>query len=162
MENSLIIITGLVDTLNKGVASNLSDKLAMFLLDVNKLIEYGLEQKEEMILKCGVDYYKKQEKKMLKSTKNYENTVASISYDLYAVDNNYKLFNSTAYSFYVRVDKPLLKSFNNVDSVTQIAFEERDKVLSQKCNYVIDVKTNDANQIVGTILNKLKEVTLWI
>ena len=159
MKKSSIVITGLDYQFNKNVASVLCDKLAMFLLDVSDLMEFELAEKDEIILKCGIDYYKAQEKKIFSSLVNYENTVMVIQYDLFAFEDNYESLKSS-YSFYLRFDKNTLIKSKNINIVNQIAFEERDKILKSGCNFVVNIDTDNVEDAANKILQQLSEEAL--
>lgn len=57
MKKSLILITGLLHSFNKEVASLLSSKLDVYHLDIPDLIEYELADKDNIIEKCGIQHF---------------------------------------------------------------------------------------------------------
>lgn len=158
MKKSLVIITGLVESFNNSVASVLCEKLAMYFLDFSKLMEYELTEKDEIILKCGVDYFEKLEKRLVKSVANYENSVITINYDLFSHNKNYQHFAPASYTFYLRFEKDKLKDNKNVNIINKIAFEERDNDLKNACEFVVTLKSFNPVQATTRILEQLKEV----
>lgn len=160
MEKSLIIITGLNEKFNQRVASILCERLAMYLLDLSKLMEFELADKDDIVSKCGVDYFEKLENKLIKSVSNYENTVALVSYDMLTYKENFKFFSKSAYIFYLRFDNKNIKKDKDVNIINKIAYEERDKVLIKVCPFVVTLKTFNLVNAVEIILEQLKEVAL--
>lgn len=162
MKKLLIIITGMVNEFNNSVASLLCEKLAMYMLDFSKLMEFELADKDEIIAKCGVEYLENLENKLVKSVVKYENTVIVVNYDLLTYKNNYENFMSSGYSFYLRFEKDKIKNNKNVNIINKIAFQERDAVLKNVCEHVLTLKSLNPEHALNRILEQLKEVELWI
>lgn len=156
MKKTSVVITGLNNNYNKKVARLLCEKLAMFLLDVADLMEFELAEKDEMIAKCGIDYFKQQEKKMFSSLSQYENTVIVTNYDHFVFDNHFELF-PNAYIFYLRFPKDKLTSKDG-GIISLLAFEERDETLKRHC-ITIPVCGKE-HEVAKQVIGALKEVAL--
>ena len=150
----------MVENFNREVAGILCESLAMYLLDMTKLMEFELAEKDEIIEKCGLDYFEKLENKVIKSVTSYENTVILINYDLLTYKNNYQHFASNAYSFYLKFEKEKIKENKNVNIINQIAFSERDSILKSICQKTITLKNLNPKQAANRIIEQLKEVAL--
>lgn len=163
MNKSLIVITGLVDEFNLKVASLLCEKLAMFLFDVKQMIEFELSEKDDIINKCGLEYYLNLEKKILKTASTYENTIVLLNYDYFSFGNNYKYFEKSAYSFFLHFSKEDIAVYSKkMNAINKIAFDERNEILKNNCNFTINVTNNNIEDIVNKIILQLKEATKWI
>lgn len=150
----------MVEDFNRNVASLLCEKLAMYLLDMSKLMEFELADKDEIIAKCGVEYFEKIENKLMKSVANYENTIVVINYDMLTYKNNYKNFHDYAHTFYLRFEKDKIKNNKNVNIINKIAFEQRDNALKNICQHVLTLKTLNPEQASGRIIEQLKGVAI--
>ena len=148
----------MVDEFNNSVASILCEKLAMHMLNFSKLMEFELADKDEIITKCGVEYFENLENKLIKSVVSYENSVIVINYDLLTYNNNHQHFAPSAYTFYLRFEKDKIKNNKNVNIINKIAFQERDKTFKNICERVITLKSLNPEQATKRILEQLKEV----
>ena len=119
------------------MAKKLSDLLGMYFLDILDYIEYDLANKEEMINTCGLDYYLKQEEKIVSSSFTFENMVLNIRYNqMYAYLRNYKIPEHNIL-IYLQTDeknisKRVLKdeSSLNADTIGNIlTFEKVDRIV---------------------------------
>ena len=126
-----VILIGFDQIFNKKIGMYLADKLDMFFVDVEELIEYNLINSKEALLKCGRDYIEKEERKTVRSVSEYENTIASISYDIFL--NNKHFFEGNNIKILLRPKK--------VNQVEKIALEDRITLLLPDCDYYIDKST---------------------
>ena len=160
MKKSLIVICGLVDEFNSKVASVLCDKLAMFLLNIQQMMEFELSEKDDIIEKCGLDYYYNLEKKLIKTASTYENTVVLMNYDYYTFGKNYEVFKNTAYTFFLHFDKKELALYSKkLNVINKLAFEDRNEILKENCDFMIQVTNNNVEETVNNIILQLKEAT---
>jgi shikimate kinase len=140
------------------VTKILSEKLDMFLLDLKELIAFELADRENIIEKCGLDYFLNLEKKTIQSAASFENTIIVSNYDLFTYRQNYVFFKPVSISFYLRFSKNNLKEENEVDSLNIMAFEARDKSLKENCNFTINLTNTNEEKAALKIIAKLKEV----
>lgn len=140
---------------NKEIAYLLSEKLDMYFLDLPALIDYELIDKEEIVNKCGLEYFNKLETNVVENASTFENTVIYISHDLFFskgrhyFDKNLKI--------YLAFDKNYFEK-NNTNIVDNLAFADRDKFLKKICNVKVELKNKNKQVAVSQILKKLKEV----
>ncbi len=159
MSKSLIVITGLMEKFNGVVATLICEKLGMYFLDVSQLYEFEIAQKDEVILKCGIDYLKKLESKLIDSVTGYENTVVLMSYDLYVSNGNYKKFSPKAYTFYIKFPKSFFEQENS-NIINKIAYIDRDKFLTDNCECIISLRGRHHNKALKEIIKYLKDVAI--
>lgn len=159
MKKSLILISGLLGKFNKEVGFLLSDLLDMYYLDVNSLIEYELADKNNIIDKCGIEYFNNLESKVIEKAFSYENTIITLDYDMLA--NHGKNYLDRVISFYLAFSKQYIQNKNNkVNVVDRMAFPDRDKLLSKLCNYKLNLNKRNKNIAVNEIIKTLKEEIL--
>lgn len=140
-----VILIGFDQIFNKKIGMYLADKLDMFFVDVEELIEYNLINSKEALLKCGRDYIEKEERKTVRSVSEYENTIASISYDIFL--NNKHFFEGNNIKILLRPKK--------VNQVEKIALEDRITLLLPDCDYYIDNYQN-VEDCFKAIISKIK------
>lgn len=166
--NNLVII-GFDYKKVKCLAKKLSDMLGMYFLDILDYIEYDLANKEEMIQTCGIDYYLKQESKIVSSSFTFENMVLNIRYNqLYSYLKNFELPEHNII-IYLQTDeknisKRVLKdesSFNSDTIGNILTFENRDKFLKQNSQIICSYNSFNEKNIIKDILFKLKEVGVY-
>ena len=61
-----ILIVSLNDTFSNKVAISLADRLDMFVVDCYQMIVYDLTNPKEVLEKCGIEYFKKRERSVIK------------------------------------------------------------------------------------------------
>lgn len=152
--NDSIILISLNKLLARSIAQKLCSKTGKFYLDCESLMEYELSNKDEIIKNCGVDYLAKQEEKFIIGLNEYENTVIVIDYDLFVANNNYNKFQNIL-SFYLQISKELIENNKSVNIIDKISYIDRDKVLKNKCNIIIDCSNLTNTQIVKKIRGEM-------
>lgn len=145
----------LVLCLNESIGSSLSKRLADFLglhfADAKQIVEYDLFDSDEMIKKCGMAYFKKREKSSLKGLSNFEDSVIFLNYDLFV--NNKMTFKKITPKVYIKLAKRKLDKKN--DAISLLAYEERDKLLQDKADVIVEV-SGDGNSAFNKIIKELK------
>lgn len=145
MEN-LIILICLDYQFACKVAQDICCLTGKFYLDSEQLLEYEIPNKEEIISSCGYEYLKKQEKKFINGLADYENTVVTVKYEMFCVDENYKIFKNLP-CYYLRLSQQ-----NTPENVVEkISYKDRCNLLEQYCKNHVDCNgesTDVAKQIV--------------
>lgn len=158
---SNILLVGLDYNFIKNVAGELANKLDMFFLDVNDLIEYNLIDAKNVRVKCGVEYFEKVEKKIALSVAEYENTVINFPYSLFLNANFSSILAKRALIIFIKMDKETLvkenfKNNKNSLSLEILTCDELNKLLSEKTDIVVENSTLNTKICIDDIIEKLK------
>ena len=171
---SNILLVSLDYDFTKAVAIKLANYFDMHYLDIQGLIEYSLMDKENMKLKCGLEYVEREEQKIATSARNYENAVINFPYDLFMKNGNSINLNDTSITIFIKINDNLLYNLNSkkdgekklvVELITQ---NELSEILEKKTEAVVEIKSIDENECVHEIVEKLREILskmgdlLWI
>ncbi len=145
-----ILIVSLDDKFSKLVSETLSSQLEMFNADCRDLIIYDLVNPKEILEKCGFDYLKKRELGVIKSTSSYQDTVISISYDLY---KEYSLLFSHSLIVYLRLPKEKVRGVAN-----SISYQSRDEFLASNNDIELYFERKSKLNATKQIIEKLGEL----
>lgn len=145
-----ILIVSLDDKFSKLVSETLSSQLEMFNADCRDLIIYDLVNPKEILEKCGFEYLKKRELGVIKSTSSYQNTVISISYDLY---KEYSLLFSHSLIVYLRLPKEKVRGVAN-----SISYQSRDEFLASNNDIELYFERKSKLNATKQIIEKLGEL----
>lgn len=144
--NNLVIVS-LDDNFSKAVAQTLANQLDMFGCDVKELIIYDLINPEEILEKCGYEYLKKREKGVVRSSADYQNTVISVSFDLY---KEYSEEFTMSLIIYLQLQKTSIRT-----TASKIAYQSRDEFLKDKADIVLMLDRKSKNSACKGIVEKL-------
>ena len=145
-----ILIVCLNDKIGQEISIVLADKLNMLFANSKEIVNYEVFDSKSVIEKCGLEYFEKKELKSLKHISNYENAVVCVDYDYFTKGEEF--FKKTCNFVFVRIKK---KQLEDDDTINMIAFEERDKELENKCEFVVNNKTK-VEKTVNEILNQFR------
>ena len=150
-ENILnIVIVSLDDKFNKNASSLLADKLEMFFAETKELIEYDLINPKDILQKCGIEYLKAREKKVVENISIYEGTVISIPFDLFK--DYFYLFDK---SIIIYLELPENKVSN---AINHLAYQNRHDYLINHSDITICLEKKIKRQAVNKIIEKLGEI----
>ena len=145
-----IVVVALSEKFSKTIASSLSDKLDMFMVDCHDMITYDLIDPKEVLDKCGIEYFKKRERSVVRNCAEFFNTVVSINYELL---KEYQELFTNSLIFYVKLPKDKIEQVPSF-----ISYENRDDNLKKiSKENMIDLDKRSITQAVSKILNKLGE-----
>ena len=132
MKNKIVFVS-LIDSFASKVSSMVASGLSMFFLDLDKFIEYNMFDPEKLLKTCGVEHFKKQEKRIIQDAFQFENMIFYSSFELFS--NNKELFDEQNFIvIYIRLSLKQLESFNDKNFViNKLAFEDRDEFLKKQC-----------------------------
>lgn len=151
-----LLIVSLDDKFSKNVAKELSDRLDMYYVDTKEMIAYELINPKEILQKCGYEYLKSREKNVIKSISNFENTIISISFDIYK--EYFDLFNK---SIIIYLILPIEKTRT---SPNKISYQNRDEFLKSKSNINLyferKSKINASKQIIIKLQELLGDISI--
>ncbi|MEG1499835.1 MAG: shikimate kinase [Clostridia bacterium] len=164
MKNNILVVC-LLRQFNSEVCAKVADLLDMFYVDAEDLIEYDLINCDDIIKTCGNEYFEKQEKKVIKSLSEYENSVISISYELLVSKENYKYFDANSDIVYLQLLPSDLNEHmhkhNDVESSSLIIdlldFSDRDKQLSSLCDNIVFAKKMNVKNYVKDFVKIFKK-----
>lgn len=148
---SSILVLCLNERAGSNLSKSLADNLGLHFASAKDIVAYELFDANEMLEKCGKAYFKKREKSSLKGLAGYDDTIIFLSYDLFV--NNQTIFKTLHPKLYFKLPKRKLDK--KTDPISLIAFEERDKLLQEKADLVIEV-SGDGKSAINKILKELK------
>lgn len=148
MENSIIVVCLDYEFACK-VAQIICSLTGKFYLDSEQLFKYEIPNKEAIIDNCGYEYFKKQEDKFIRNLADYENTIISLKYEMFSVDEHYLIFKNLPcyYLFIPKNDK-------NFNIVEKISYKDRHNLLVKYCKCTIDCSFENATQIANQIISR--------
>lgn len=145
-----ILIVSLNDNFSKRVASFLANSLDMLAADCHELIVYDLINPKEVLEKCGIEYFKKRERGVIKACSEYVNATISINYDLFYEHNS--LFIKSFIIFLKLPYERITKAPNKIE------FDARNKILEDHADAVINLDKKSCNIAVNKIIQKMGEI----
>ena len=144
-----VLIVSLNDNFTKRVASLLSEKLDMLSMDCHEMIVYDLTNPKEVLEKCGLEYFKKRERGVIKNCATFLNTCISINFDLIY---QYVDFFDKSLIFFLKL--PYEKITKVPD---KLDFNNRNDILEKISDEIISIDKKSCNLAVIKILEKLEE-----
>ena len=130
---------------------------------LNKLIEYSLMDIEKVKIKCGIEYLEKEKQKIVKSVKEYENTIINFPYSIYISSGNNIILNETSITILINFSQKQLETLNSKkDYDKQLTTEiltcnELNKLLENKTEIRVDVDNFNVDKCIENIIIKLKQ-----
>lgn len=161
---SNITLIALCNSFKKEIANNLANKLGMFYIDINELLNYQLQNIAEVISKAGIEYYNEEETKTVKMISSYENSLITLDLDTFFNNKNYKFLKQTSLFIYLKIDYDNYKKIidNELPAKTKIekslnkkVFYERDKIIQQKSEIIVEL--NNKKDIIDLLIKSIKE-----
>ena len=151
-----ICVYGLTEDYVKKIAKRVSNKFEMFFADVDALIEFDLINTQMVEEVCGKEYLEKLERKKVKNTATFENTLLSLKFSLINDEMNRKVLDENCLMVYIKLneesfEKKLSKSSKEkLNRILSMAvFKERDKLLESYADIVVDC--SDLNVYSATV-----------
>ena len=163
--NKNILIVGLSDDFTRLFSSLLADKLDFYYLDVENLLEYSIMDRLKMEEVCGVRYLDEQEKKVIKSINDYQNTIISMKLDLFV--GHLKNILSSNILVYLKFQKDQLENLNkllksksmNEVVLNDLVFDERDKFLKKNCEIVVECDISNIDAGINDLIKKAENLS---
>jgi len=144
-----ILVVCLNESKGQEVAYSLANALNMLYANSNDIVAYEVFDTQAVIEKCGQEYFEKRERSALKHISRYSNVVVSVGYDHF--NKGYDFFKNTCNFVYVKAKK---KQIDEKDSINILAFEERDKELEEKSEFIVPLKAT--NKTVDEIIKQFR------
>lgn len=161
-----ITILALNNNLKKIISKSLAKKLDMFYLDIPDIIKFDLETYSKIMNVNGVDFYNKLENDAFKRACAFENTVITTELDLINKDNNFALLKASSLIIYLKLDYEFYKEKlieerprSNIyeENLKLIVFNERNKIMSDYSDIVINVTHRNEKRIVNLIIKEIQK-----
>lgn len=155
-----IVIISLADDFGSKTSEVVANDIGMFFLKLDDYVDYNLYDSEEVLLRCGIEYFKKQEKKILCTAFEFINTLYYCSYNLFI--NNREIFSKFECEYvYIALTLDQLNELKEKSlSINSIAFQDRD-VFLKSIGLIIEgsilVKKSFANKIVQKLKNSIDD-----
>jgi len=157
-----ICVYGLTEDYVKKIAKRVSNKFEMFFADVDALIEFDLINTQMVEEVCGKEYLEKIEKKKVKNTATFENTLLSLKFSLINDEMNRKVLDENCLMVYIKLneesfEKKLSKSSKEkLNRILSMAvFKERDKLLESYADIVVDCSDLNVYSATAKVQDKI-------
>ena len=147
MKTNIALIC-MLDNYNREIASLLSEKLEMFYVDIDEMVEFELGDGEHITAtlgdKEGLEYIKKCEDKVVKNVANFENTVICVNPSTMFSNQNFEIISNTSYVIYLQISPKYFEarakySADIIDKdLTELNFTDRDKLYVEKSDMVLN------------------------
>lgn len=152
-----ITIISLLSDFSKDVSKALADKLEMYYVDVQGMMEFNLVNDKEVIELCGVDYLNKLQSKAIADVSSYDNAVIAVDFKFVTSDKNIKNLKVRSSIIYLAINQKIYPKLfekykteeNEKDDIVELSvFEEHDSIAREVSDIVIDIdKVNDKGLI---------------
>lgn len=153
-----VLFVGLSDQYARSVAECIADKLGLYFLDLDQLIDYSIIDKYNVKKVCGIKYLEDEEKRVITSVNDYERTVISVKYGTFVKYNN--IFSEKTLVVYLKLNHKTLNKLNEKESINvginDIIFEERNKYLKKNCDIVFNCDILNLESDLDKLLNEIK------
>jgi len=157
-----ICVYGLTEDYVKKIAKRVSNKFEMFFADVDALIEFDLINTQMVEEVCGKEYLEKLERKKVKNTATFENTLLSLKFSLINDEMNRKVLDENCLMVYIKLneesfEKKLSKSSKEkLNRILSMAvFKERDKLLESYADIVVDCSDLNVYSATAKVQDKI-------
>lgn len=162
MAKTNLCIVALSKQFADNVCKQLSSKLDMFYADIEEIFAYDLIDIGKVEKVCGIDYLEKEKKSIIKRVCGYENTLVNIDYILLNNEEILNIIKSTCVIVYLQmnsenynVQQQNENLSNNMISINNDVFNERDILLCTESDIIVDVNCIEKNKIINVIFEKI-------
>ncbi len=161
-----ITIISLLSSYSKEISQAIADKLEMYFVDVQGLMEFNLVNDEEVIKLCGVDYLNKLQSKAIDEVSGYDNAVISVDYKFVTNKKNVKNLKLRSSIVYLAINEKIYQKLfdnykkpeNETDALVELAvFSEHDEYAKEIADIVIPVDKANDKGIVKKIIKTIEK-----
>lgn len=149
------------------VAQLLGDRLEMFFVNVDEMVQFELGDAEHINATLGdhdgAEYIKKCEDKVVKNVAGFENTIICLDPNTLFSDSNYQIIKNTSYIIYLQIapkffEKRAKFSADIVDKeLAEINFTDCDKLYVQKSDMMLNCSTFRESKAVRKLTKVIKK-----
>ncbi len=166
MKTNIALIC-LLNNYSNEVAELLSEKLEMFFVDVDEMVEFELGDAEHINETLGdqegAAYIKKCEDKVVSNVAGFENTIISLSPTTMFSGQNYEVLSQTSYVIYLQIapkffEKRAKFSADVIDKdLTELNFTDCDKLYVEKSDMMLNCSTFRSSKAVSKLTRVIKK-----
>ena len=163
--NSALIC--LLNNYNKEVANILSEKLEMFFVNIDEMVEFELGDADRILEtlgdKEGLEYIKKCEDKIVANVANFDNTIISLNPTTMFSNQNFEKISETSYVIYLQIAPKYFEarakySADVLDKeLNEVNFTDRDKLYVEKSDMVLNCSTLREQKAVQKLTKIIKK-----
>ena len=164
MKTNIALIC-LLPNYSRNVSKLLSDKLDMFYVNVEEMVEFELGDLEHIIKilgdRDGRKFIRDEETKIIKNISNFENTIISINALTMFSNRNFEKLSKTSYIVYLQIAPKFFQiraqeSGDDIsESMLNIAFTERDKMYVDSSDMVVNCSNLKPNKAVKKVVSNI-------
>jgi len=157
----------LLPNYSKNVSKLLGEKLDMFFVNVEEMLEFDLGDVEHILSvlgsKDGKKYMRETETKVIKNIASFDNTIISINPMTMFSNRNFDRISKTSYIIYLQISPKFFKtraelSGDDIDEkILNIAFTERDKIYVDSSDIVVNCSTLKEKKAVKKLLSAINK-----
>ena len=163
-----IALVCLFNNYSRNVSKLLGDKLDMFYVDVEDMLDFELGDVEHIrdVLgdKEGENYISKSRNKVIESVCSFENTIITIDPSALFEKKTYKKVTQSCFVVYLQISpkyfatKAKSSKDNIPDDILGIAFAERDKQYVDESDLVVDCSKLKESKATKRIIGMIKKL----
>lgn len=164
MKTNITLIC-LLPNYSKNVSKLLGEKLDMFYVDVDEMVEFELGDVEHIMQslgsKDGRKYIRESETRVVKNVSSFENTVITMNPMRMFSNRNLGRITKGSYVVYLQISPKFLaqRAHHSGDEINEkmlsIAFTERDKIYVTHSDIVMNCSTYKENKAVRKLLSAI-------
>ena len=157
----------LLESFSKNIGKLLCEKLEMFFVDVEDMIDFELGDTEHILKvlgsKEGKKYMKDTEAKIVKRIASFENTLLCVKPSTLFSNRNYDRLCKTSYMVYLQISPKYLskraeESKDIIDEkMLTVAFTEKDKMYVDSSDMVVNCSTLKEKKAVKKIISTINK-----
>ncbi|MGD9901173.1 MAG: shikimate kinase [Spirochaetales bacterium] len=159
MESNITLLMPL-NNYKKKIIKLLANKLDMFYVDVEELLEFDIIDKDKAVLTAGQDYVNKLENKLVKTVSEYNNTIITLPYSLLnktthfnrLKDNSIIIGVSFSQEDYFKLLKKEKTLTENQIKLEKVVFNERNELMKNMSELFIECDTTIQRDVIRQIL----------
>lgn len=166
MKTNIALIC-LLNNYSNEVAELLSEKLEMFFVDVDEMVEFELGDAEHISATLGsaegAEYIKKCEDKVVSTVASFENTIICLSPATLFSGRNFEVLSETSYVIYLQIapkffEKRAKFSADIIDKdLTDLNFTDCDKLYVEKSDMMLNCSTFRSAKAVNKLTRVIKK-----
>lgn len=156
--NKNVLVMGICYEFVQSFCADFANFSNLYYLDVESLIEYSVMDRIKMKDICGAEYVEEQEKKVVLTVADYENSAISMKFS--TMLNNLKFIKTLdCVKVYVCLSKGQISQYEkgkelNV-GLNEIVFEERNKFLKKNCDILFKCDINNIERSFNDLQNQI-------
>ena len=164
MKTNIALIC-LLPNYSKNISKLLSDKLDMFYVNVEEMVDFELGDLEHILNTLGErdgrKFIRDSENKIIKNVSNFENTIISINPITMFANRNFDRISKTSYIVYLQIAPKFFKirAQETADEISEsmlnIAFTERDKMYVDRSDIVVNCSSYKTSKAVKKVVSSI-------